>query len=126
MQTLRAQHEAQEESRSMSTKFEFPESGGDFVSGAEKRVIAEEGIPFQITAVQKRVGRFGPEFALTILLPDPATGSEAERVLTFSDTSDKEKPTSRDQTLNAIQAHFDEHGEEADAPLAKLNWVGQF
>jgi hypothetical protein len=111
----------------MSAKFEFPETlSGDYVSSAEKLVIAQEGIPFQIKAVQNRVGRFGDEFVLSVLLPDPETGSEAERLLTFSDARDSGSPTSRDQTLAAIQAHFAEHGEAADAPLAKLNKVGQF
>jgi hypothetical protein len=56
----------------MSTKFEFPESvSGDFVSSAEKLVIAQEGIPFQITAVQQRIGRFGPEFVLSVLCRIP-------------------------------------------------------
>lgn len=111
----------------MSAKFEFPETmSGDFVSSAEKQVIAQEGIPFQIKAVQQRVGRFGPEFVLSVLLPDPETGSEAERLLTFSDATDSGNPTSRDQTLAAIQAHFEAHGDSAEAPLAKLNKVGQF
>jgi hypothetical protein len=99
------------------------DTGGDFISAAEKRALAESGAPFAITAVAERESRFehDTEYVIKIVVPEGVEGVEAgERALTFAKGTGAE---SRDRALAGMIEYFDEDG--ADDIEAKLVKVGR-
>jgi len=60
----------------------YKEIAGNFIGADEKQVLIDEGIPFQITAIQSDPeNRFGPRYVASVLVPDPASGTEEERLI---------------------------------------------
>lgn len=101
----------------------YDTGGGDFVSAAEKKALAESGAPFTITGVMERESRFehDSEFVIKILVPEGVEDVEdGERILTFARGTGAE---SRDRTLTGMIEYFDE--EDADDIEAKLEKVGR-
>jgi hypothetical protein len=99
----------------------YDTGGGDFISAAEKRALAEQGVPFSILNVVERESRFehDSEFVIKIVVPEGVEGVEpGERALTFAKGTGAE---SRDRTLEGMMEHFGEDGaDEIEAKLAKV------
>lgn len=92
-------------------------SGGDFITAAEKQVLAENGIPFTIKGI-KTVFKFDKEnFELEIDVPNPETGENEERVLSFPIGSGAE---SRDATLGGMQEYLAAGGDPVEAKVEKV------
>lgn len=94
--------------------------GGEYVSADEKAVLIENGIPFQITdVVYQEESKFGERFVTRALLPDPDTGEEEERLMSFGAGTVE----SRDRMLRALAEWLDEADNEP--PYVKLEKVGR-
>lgn len=107
----------------MSFDFSKYETGGDYISAAEKAALADSGAPFNITGVLERDGKFESkrEFLVKIVVPEGVEGVEpGDRALTFAKGSGAE---SRDATLDGMMAYFD--GPDADEIKAKLVKIGR-
>ncbi len=98
----------------------YKEIGGNFIGAAEKQVLIENGIPMSISSlVHDENNKFGPRFVATVTLPDPATGEDTERAISFPiGTVD-----SRDRMLGEMEKYLD--GEDADEVRIKLEKVGR-
>lgn len=91
--------------------------GGNYISAAEKKVLAENGIPFTVTAV-RQVHKFDNEnYELSVLCPNPETGEDEERCLSFPIGSGAE---SRDRTIKGMEQHFADGGEPIRAKVEKV------
>jgi hypothetical protein len=98
----------------------YKEVGGNFVSGDEKKVLVENGIPFDVTQVTKREsGKFGPEYALSVLVPNAETGEPEERTMTFQYGT----VGSRDSMLAQMEVYLDSEG--ASPVTCKLEMGGR-
>jgi hypothetical protein len=98
-------------------------ASGNYISAAEKQALAEGGIPFEVTGVdyEETGGIQGaPRFVLYVNLPDPATGDDEVRLMTFAAGSGAE---SRDRMLHAMIGYFE--GAEAAPFQAKVEKVGR-
>lgn len=107
----------------MSFDWDRYDTGGDYISAAEKAVLAETGAPFNVCGVVERDGKFESdrEFAIKIVVPDHIPGvAPGERVMTFAKGSGAD---SRDAMLTGMIAYFD--GPGADEIPAKLTKVGR-
>lgn len=107
----------------MGFNWEKYESGGDYITAAEKKALAESGAPFGITGVIERESRFehDAEFLLRLDVPDGIDGVEGgERALTFAKGSGAD---SRDAMLSGMVDYFD--NPEADDIQAKLEKFGR-
>lgn len=94
--------------------------GGEYVSSDEKNVLIENGIPFQMTdVVYQEESKFGERFVTRVLLPDPETGEEEERLMSFGAGTVE----SRDRLLRALAEWLDEADNEP--PYVKLAKVGR-
>jgi len=94
-------------------------AGGDFVSAAEKKALAESGAPFTITGVSERESRFEHdfEFVIDIVVPEGVEGVEpGDRALTFAKDTGAD---SRDRTLSGMIEHFKGGGDDIEAKLVK-------
>jgi hypothetical protein len=92
-------------------------SGGNYIVAAEKQVLAENGIPFTITAIRV-VHKFDQEnFELSIEVPNPETGEQEERVFSFPIGTGAE---SRDSMLAGMQEYLAEGGEPVTAKVEKI------
>jgi hypothetical protein len=100
--------------------FKEYESGGNYIKAAEKNAIAEAGIPFVITKVREGSYDGEPRYELDVIVPNPETGEDEERVLAFPIGSGVE---SRDHMLAALQEYLE--GEDAEEVKAKLEKVGR-
>jgi hypothetical protein len=101
----------------LSFDFDKYQSGGNFISAAEKKVLAENGIPFVITAI-RQVHKFDNEnYELSIVVPNPETGDDEERTLSFPIGSGAE---SRDAMLHGMKEYLAGEGEEVKAKLTKV------
>lgn len=101
----------------MSFDWDAYKGGGNYVSAAEKKVMAENGIPFTIQAV-RQVFKFENEnYELSILAPNPETGEDEERTLSFTIGSGAE---SRDNMLHGLKAYLDDGGEPVTAKVTKV------
>ena len=95
---------------------------GSYIKAAEKKALAECGIPFQVTAVAyEQADRFEgkPRYTLSITVPNPETGEDEERLLPFPAGSGAE---SRDRMLAAMREYFDGGG---DPVSCKVEQVGR-
>jgi hypothetical protein len=98
----------------------YEEVGGNFVSGNEKKVLIDNGIPFDITAITHRdEGKFGPEWMLSVLVPNAETGDPEERTMCFQSGN----VGSRDDMLRAAKAYLD--GDEGAPITVKLEMNGR-
>lgn len=94
----------------------YESSGGKFITAAEKAVIAENGIPFKVVSIAEKFKFENENYELTILLPNPETGDEEERILSFAIGTGAE---SRDAMLKAMKDYLDGGGDALDAKLEK-------
>lgn len=91
--------------------------GGKFVTGDEKAAIAEGSIPFTITSVSYQPeSQYGARYVLQVVLPDPATGEDEERQLSFSAGS----VDSRDRALETMIRYLDNHDDSGEVTLTKV------
>lgn len=94
--------------------------GGDFISAAEKKALAESGAAFTITAVKERESRFehDTEFVISIVVPEGVEGVEpGDRALTFAKDTGAD---SRDRALTGMIEHFANDGDDIEAKLTKV------
>lgn len=105
-------------------------SGGSWIKADEKAVLMEQGIPFQITAIEDDdENRYGPRFVAFVLVPNPETGDEEERKLGFPKVErDGEGAViggveSRDRMLVQMQEYLSR--DNAEPVLVKLEKVGR-
>jgi hypothetical protein len=101
---------------------EYEEIGGDFVKGAEKEVLAANGIPFQVEAVlDDDESQFGARYVLRALVPDPENGEERVRSMAFA----KASVDSRDRMLSAMQTFLADGGDPVSVKLEKAgrSWL---
>ena len=101
----------------MGFDFEKYESGGNYISGAEKKVLAENGIPFVVTGIKEREKFDQEHYELAVLVPNPESGEEEERTLSFPKGSGAD---SRDSMLAAMKTHIEETGEQVAAKVKKI------
>jgi hypothetical protein len=86
---------------------------GSFIQSDLLHTLIDEGIPVTVQSCTERVGKFGPEFALGLTMPNPETGEEEEATKTFPVGSVE----SRDSKLRGLQKFLSEGGEP---------WVAKF
>lgn len=86
-------------------------SGSGYLTPAEKQALVDTGMPFTVTAARGPLekGFEKPAVELDILVPDPETGEDEERCLSFAYGSGVE---SRDRMVLGFKAHF--AGDEAE------------
>lgn len=98
--------------------------GGSYVSAAEKKAMADSGIPFTVNAVRGPIdkGFEKPAMELDITVPNPETGEDEERCLSFPYGSGAE---SRDRQLQGLKGYFDDGGKAEDLPKAKVIKIGR-
>lgn len=113
----------------MGFDFKKYDTGGAWLNAAEKKAIAEAGIPFVITGVREGEYEGEPRYVLNVTVPNPESGDDEERLLAFPIGSGVE---SRDNMLKALMAYLtvDDEGKnaEGDTPeevKAKLEKVGR-
>lgn len=99
---------------------DYQEIGGQFMTAAEKQVLIDEGIPFQITAITEDA-RFDDKerFVVQVLVPDPENGEEQERLIGFQ----KNGVDSRDRMLKQMKEYL--ASDEAEPVIVKLEKVGR-
>lgn len=94
--------------------------GGEYVSSDEKNVLIDNGIPFQMTdVVYQEESKFGERFVTRVMLPDPESGEETERLMSFGAGTVE----SRDRLLRALAEYLDDASN--DPPFVKLTKVGR-
>lgn len=95
----------------------YKSSGGKFIAADEKQVLAENGIPFTVKDI-KTVHKFEREnYELTIDVPDPETGEDEERVLSFPIGTGAD---SRDATLAGMQEYLAGGGDPVKCKVEKI------
>jgi hypothetical protein len=79
--------------------------GGNYISAAEKKALADSGMPFTVTAVRGPIekGFEKPAMELDITVPNPEGRDDEERCLSFAYGSGAE---SRDRMLAGLKAYF--------------------
>lgn len=98
---------------------EYTEPTGSWVKAAEKQVIIDEGIPFQITAVTKGDYQGEPRYVVSALIPNPESGEEEERLLGFPIGTVE----SRDRRLGQMDEYLAR--DDAEQVTVKLEKVGR-
>jgi hypothetical protein len=100
----------------------YDTGGGAYIGAAEKKAIAEAGIPFVITAVrEEQENRFDqPRYVVSVTVPNPESGDDEERLLSFPIGSGVD---SRDRMLDGLKAYLE--GDAAEEVKAKLEKVGR-
>lgn len=94
--------------------------GGEYVGADEKAVIIDEGIPLTVVdVVYQEESQYGERYVCRVLLPDPDTGDEEERLMSFGCGSVE----SRDRMLKAMAEYLETDG--AEPPTVKLEKVGR-
>lgn len=94
--------------------------GGEYVGADEKAVIIDEGIPLTVVdVVYQEESQYGERYVIRVLLPDPDTGDEEERLMSFGCNSVE----SRDRMLKAMAEYLETEG--ATPPVVKLERVGR-
>lgn len=104
----------------MGFDFSKYEGGGAYMGAAEKKAVAEAGIPFVVKAVKEGEYDGAPRYVLDIVVPNPETGDDEERLLAFPIGSGVE---SRDRMLAALKDYLE--GADAEEVKAKLDKVGR-
>lgn len=95
--------------------------GGKFISSAEKQVLIENGVPFQITGVvDDPLNEYGPRFVTFCLIPDPETGETEERKVGFPTGSGV---GGRDSMLAQMKEYLE--GEDPEPIYVKLDKPGK-
>ena len=92
------------------------QSAGNYISAAEKKVLAENGIPFMVTAIKEKEKFENLHYELSITVPNPETGEDEERTLSFAIGTGAE---SRDAMLTGLKKHLEESGEAVKAKVYK-------
>ncbi len=99
---------------------EYKEVGGDYISADEKKVLMDEGIPLQILQIVEDEHReFGLRYVCKVVVPDPESGEDSERALSFPIGTVE----SRDRMLKQLSEYLDK--EDAEDVFVKLEKVGR-
>jgi len=94
--------------------------GGDYLTAAEKQVIIDEGIPFEITDIlDDDESQYGARFVCVVNVPDPESGDEASRKWSFT----KSTVESRDRMLVQMQEYLKQ--DDSQPVLVKVEKVGR-
>ena len=94
--------------------------GGDYVSADEKQALADGGVEFSITSVvEDQQNKYGPRYVLKAIVPNPETGDEEERNISFSIGTVE----SRDRMLAQMEEYLD--GDDAEDVPVTLEKVGR-
>lgn len=96
------------------------DTGGAYINAAEKKAIAEAGIPVTINSVREGDYKGEPRYVLSVTVPNPETGDDEERLLAFPIGSGVE---SRDSMLKALAEYLD--GADAEPVKAKIELKGK-
>ncbi len=93
---------------------------GDYVGEKEKDVLMENGIPFTITALAlDEANKYGPRYVASITVPDPATGEDEEKLMSFPIGNVE----SRNRMLAEMKTYLE--GDEAEPVKVKLELIGR-
>lgn len=104
----------------MSFFDEYQEVGGSYIGADEKKAMMDAGIPFTITAVLDDDGnKYGARYVTKVLVPNPETGDEEERNISFP----KGTVDSRDRMLGQMQEYLSRP--DAEPVVCKLEQVGR-
>lgn len=98
---------------------EYKEPTGSWVKAAEKQVLIENGIPFQITTVSKGDYQGEPRYVVGALVPNPETGDEEERLFGFPIGTVE----SRDRMLGQMAEYLER--EDSEPVTVKLEKAGR-
>lgn len=101
----------------MGFDFDKYKSSGNYITAEEKKVLAENGIPFDVLAVRDKEKFDQQHYELTIRVPDPETGEDEERTLSFPIGTGAD---SRDATLKGLKEYIEETGEEVRSKVTKI------
>src|SRR4051812_25035893 len=93
---------------------EYQGSGGNFISAAEKQVLMENGIPITVKAIRKVFKFEKDNYELTVDVPDPESGEEEERCLSFPIGTGAE---SRDAMLAGMKEYLEGGGAPVKAKV---------
>lgn len=104
----------------MSFWDEYKEVGGNYIKADEKQVLIDNGIPLTVTAVvEDQHDSYGPRFVASVTVPDPATGEDEERAVSFPIGTVE----SRDKMLRQMADYLGR--EDAEAITVKLEKAGR-
>lgn len=63
---------------------EYKEIGGNFIKADEKTVMIENGIPMRVQdVIEDQNNQYGPRYVAKVIVPNPETGEEEERAISF-------------------------------------------
>lgn len=97
--------------------FEQYQSGGSYINAAEKQVLMENGIPLTVKAIRKVFKFEKDNYELTVDVPDPESGEEEERILSFPIGTGAD---SRDNMLAGMKEYLDGGGAPVKAKVEKI------
>lgn len=102
----------------MSFWDEYKEIGGNFIKAEEKAVIIENGIPLVVLGVvEDQHNQFGPRYVAQVEAPNPETGEDEERCVSFPIGTVE----SRDRMLSQMAEYIDANpGEQITVKLEKV------
>lgn len=103
----------------MSFWDEYEEPTGSWVKAAEKQVIIENGIPFEVTGVTEGEYQGESRYVVEALLPNPETGDPEERIFGFG----KGSVESRDRMLSQLREYLKQ--DDAEKVVVKLEMAGR-
>lgn len=110
----------QQKGEALSFWDDYKESGGNYLKADEKDVLMENGIPFTVTAVQEYDHpQYGLRYELAVQVPDPESGEDEERSLSFKIGSVE----SRDRMLKAMEEYLGR--DDAEPVRVKLEKQGR-
>jgi len=101
-------------------EYEDVGSLGTFIGAAEKKVLMENGIPMTVTkVVEDQQNQYGPRYVAQVVVPNPETGDEEERAISF--------PIGTVESRDRLLAQLNEYlaREDADTVTIKLEQVGR-
>ena len=94
--------------------------GGKFIGADEKKVLMENGIALRVTAVaMDEHNQHGPRYVAQVIAPNPETGEDEERRLSFPLSGVE----SRDRMLSQMAEYLKR--EDAEPVEIKLEKVGR-
>lgn len=104
----------------------YEEGTGAWLTAEEKKIIAENGVAFTISAIARVTtnwqGKEGEQYALQITLPDPATGDDEERQMGFTIGTVE----SRDRMCSAMKQWLENPlNDDEERPRTKLEMIGR-
>lgn len=105
----------------MSFWNEYEEISGNFIGAEEKAVLMDNGIPMKVLEVKEdEANQYGPRYVITVMVPNPTSGEEEERLISFPIGSGVE---SRERMLAQMKEYMER--EDAEPISIKLEKVGR-